>query len=225
MSYVSTLVPAQMSNIYTMIERMVKKGIINPYAQAAILAVVSKESGFKPKSEASYKDTSNERIRKIFGSRVPADDNQLNALKKNDVAFFNTVYGGRYGNAPDEGYKYRGRGYNQLTFKGNYASIAKLINIDIVSNPDLVNRPDVAADVMIAYFLRELNSPEGKAYLSAKGVKDINDFKNTSDALETIFQANRGWGKTGPDTTGGYALAAERVDDLIKLVEIGKKKE
>lgn len=224
MSYVSTLIPAQVSNIYTMIERMVKKGIINPYAQAAILAVVSKESGFTPKSETSYKNTSNERIRKIFGSRVPADDNQLNALKQNDEAFFNAVYGGRYGNSPTEGYKYRGRGYNQLTFKGNYASIAKLINIDIVSNPDLVNRPDVAADVMIAYFLRELNSPDGKAYLSKKGVKDINDFKNTSDALETIFQANRGWGKTGPDTTGGYALAASRVDDLIKLVETGKKK-
>lgn len=224
MSYISTLIPAQLSNIYTMVERMVKKGIVNPYAQAAILAVVSKESGFVPKSEASYRNTDNTRIRKIFGSRVPSDDASLNLLKQNDEAFFNAVYGGRYGNSPTEGYKYRGRGYNQLTFKGNYASVAKLIGTDIVSNPDLVNKPEVAADVMIAYFLRELNSDAGKAYLSSKGIKDINDFESTKEALDTIFQANRGWGKTGPDTTGGYALAASRVDELISLVGDSKKK-
>jgi len=224
MSYLSTLVPNQLSNIYTMVGRMDKFGITNNYAKAAILAVVSKESGFIPKSETSYKNTSNKRIREIFGTRVPSDDASLDLLKRNDESFFNAVYGGRYGNSPTEGYKYRGRGYNQLTFKGNYESVAKLIKTDIVSNPDLVNKPDVAADVMIAYFLREFNSTAGKLYLSSKGIKDINDFKSTEEALNAIFQANRGWGKTGPDTTGGYALAASRVDDLIELVGNIKKK-
>lgn len=220
MSYVSTLIPAQVSNIYTMIERMVKKGISNPYAQAAILAVVSKESGFQPKSEnLNY---TAKRIREVWPN---TSESTAQSLASNPEALGNYMYGGKYGNSPTEGYKYRGRGYNQLTFKGNYASIAKLINIDIVSNPDLVNRPDVAADVMIAYFLRELNSTAGKAYLSSKGIKDINDFKSTEEALNAIFQANRGWGKTGPDTTGGYALAASRVDDLIELVGNSKKKE
>jgi len=41
-------------------------------------------------------------------------------LKGNKRKFFNAVYGGRLGNAKDEGYKYRGRGYIQLTGKNNW---------------------------------------------------------------------------------------------------------
>jgi len=45
--------------------------ITNPLIQKAILATIAKESGFKPQiPEKSYKDTSNKRIREIFGARV-----------------------------------------------------------------------------------------------------------------------------------------------------------
>ena len=37
-----------------------------------------------------------------------------------------------------EGYKFRGRGFIQLTGKSNYTSFAKFIGEDTVSNPDLV---------------------------------------------------------------------------------------
>ncbi len=53
----------------------------------------------------------------------------------------NLVYGGRMGNGPEasgEGYKYRGRGYIQLTGKVNYQSFDKVVTEDITSNPDLV---------------------------------------------------------------------------------------
>ena len=45
------------------------------------------------------------------------------------------------GNGPEEtkdGYKFRGRGFIQLTGKDNYTAFGKSINEDIVSNPDLV---------------------------------------------------------------------------------------
>ncbi len=51
------------------------------------------------------------------------------------------VYGGRMGNGPEstqEGYKFRGRGYIQLTGKENYTAFGKAINEDILSNPDKV---------------------------------------------------------------------------------------
>lgn len=51
------------------------------------------------------------------------------------------VYGGRMGNGDEstkEGYKFRGRGYIQLTGKSNYTGFAKFIGEDTVANPDLV---------------------------------------------------------------------------------------
>jgi putative chitinase len=37
-----------------------------------------------------------------------------------------------------EGFKFRGRGYIQLTGKANYASFDKFVDDDIMANPDLV---------------------------------------------------------------------------------------
>jgi putative chitinase len=51
------------------------------------------------------------------------------------------VYANRMGNgdeASKEGYKYRGRGYIQLTGKDNYKAFNKMVDEDILSNPDLV---------------------------------------------------------------------------------------
>ena len=55
---------------------------------------------------------------------------------------------------PGDGAKYPGRGYVQLTGLDNYRKMtAKLkaigINVDLVSNPDLAMRPDVAAAIMV----------------------------------------------------------------------------
>ena len=52
------------------------------------------------------------------------------------------VYGGRMGNGNEvsgEGYKFRGRGYIQLTGKENYTAFGKSIGEDILSNPDVVS--------------------------------------------------------------------------------------
>lgn len=51
------------------------------------------------------------------------------------------VYANRMGNgseASGEGYKFRGRGYIQLTGKDNYTAFGKSIGEDITSNPDVV---------------------------------------------------------------------------------------
>ena len=51
------------------------------------------------------------------------------------------VYGGRMGNGPEssgEGYKFRGRGYIQLTGKENYTAFGKSIGEDMTANPDVV---------------------------------------------------------------------------------------
>jgi len=56
-------------------------------------------------------------------------------------AIASKVYGGRMGNGPEstkEGFKFRGRGYIQLTGKDNYTAFGKAINEDLTANPDKV---------------------------------------------------------------------------------------
>ena len=69
----------------------------------------------------------------------------------------NRSYGNRYGNGPEasgDGWKYRGRGFIQLTFKGNYLDYAKARNcMEIVANPDLIlTDPDRTVDTACHYW-------------------------------------------------------------------------
>ncbi len=63
------------------------------------------------------------------------------AYARNPQKIASKVYANRMGNgteASGEGYKFRGRGYIQLTGKENYTAFGKSIGEDIVSNPDVV---------------------------------------------------------------------------------------
>ena len=60
---------------------------------------------------------------------------------KNSIKIGNRVYANRMGNgdeASGDGYRFRGRGYIQLTGKNNYTSFSNFIGEDCVTNPDLV---------------------------------------------------------------------------------------
>lgn len=189
----------QKKNAEDIVAALNKYGIINPLSQKAILSVIGKESGFVPKDEISYANTDNERIRMIFGKRVSdLSDTELTNLKKNDDSFWDRVYGGRYGNdKKGDGSKYRGRGFNGLTFKSNYKKYNRLlqengVKVDIVSNPDRLNDTDIAAEVNALYFLNGLTN---KASKKKFGNDDPNDFNSFDKALGAAVNANAGWGK------------------------------
>ena len=76
----------------------------------------------------------------IFKKYFPTEAKALQYERKPEK-IANLVYGSRMGNgdeASGDGYKFRGRGYIQLTGKSNYAAFGKAINEDITNNPDLV---------------------------------------------------------------------------------------
>ena len=76
----------------------------------------------------------------IFKKYFPTEQKAL-LYERKPEKIANLVYGGRMGNGPEisgEGYKFRGRGYIQLTGKSNYTGFAKFIGEDTVANPDLV---------------------------------------------------------------------------------------
>jgi putative chitinase len=116
-----------------------KFNITTPLRLAHFLAQCGHESGgFKAVSEnLNY---SAKGLRGTFGKYFPTDA-LANAYQKNPEKIANRVYSSRMGNgdeASGEGWKYKGRGYIQLTGKSNYMSFDKTVEDDIVNNPDLV---------------------------------------------------------------------------------------
>jgi putative chitinase len=74
------------------------------------------------------------------------------------------------GNGPEssgEGYKFRGRGYIQLTGKENYTAFGKSIGVDIPSNPDLVASKYALASA--AWFF----SKNGLHKIADEGASDV----------------------------------------------------
>jgi predicted chitinase len=205
------------ANIKSIISAAKSMGVTNKFTISAILAIVSKESGFVPSSEASYSKTSAKRIKEVFSKFRSKSDAEVDEIKKDPVRFFNIIYGGKYGNSSDEGYKYRGRGFNQITFKGNYSQYSKETNIDIVNDPDLLNTVDVAAKCLIAYFKRNIKSSPSDIK-NRYNFSDINSFGNLNDATGAIYHANAGWGKSYSeivaDSTGGRKKAFNNAGPL-----------
>jgi putative chitinase len=116
-----------------------KFNITTPLRLAHFLAQCGHESaGFKAVQEnLNYSAKGLMGIfKKYFPTQTLAEQYQRNPQK-----IASKVYGGRMGNGPEstgEGFKFRGRGYIQLTGKQNYTNFAKFIGEDTVANPDLV---------------------------------------------------------------------------------------
>jgi putative chitinase len=119
---------------------MEKFGIDNPLKLSHFLSQCAHESGnFKFLNEnLNY---SADGLRKIFPKYFPTIE-AANKYARQPEKIANKVYGNRMGNgdeASGDGFKFRGRGYIQLTGKDNYAAFDKFVDDDIMTNPDLVS--------------------------------------------------------------------------------------
>ena len=118
---------------------MEKFGISNSNRLAHFLSQVAHESGnFKLVNEnLNY---SSNGLMAIFKKYFPTEALAI-AYQRKPEKIANKVYGSRMGNgdeASGDGYKFRGRGYIQLTGKENYKAFSDFIGEDCVANPDLV---------------------------------------------------------------------------------------
>lgn len=115
-----------------------KFNITNPLRLAHFLAQCGHESGgFKAVSE-----NLNYSAKGLLGT-FPKYFNAATAAQyeRKPEMIASKVYGGRMGNGDEstkEGFKFRGRGYIQLTGKSNYTNFTKFIGEDCIANPDLV---------------------------------------------------------------------------------------
>lgn len=118
---------------------MEKFQINTPLRLAHFLAQCGHESGgFKAVSENLNYGAKG--LLGTFKKYFPTEAKALEYERKPEK-IANLVYGGRMGNGPEasgDGFKYRGRGYIQLTGKDNYVAFDKVVAEDITANPDLV---------------------------------------------------------------------------------------
>lgn len=113
---------------------------------------------------------------KYFKDKATADK-----YARKPEAIANRVYADRMGNgneASGDGYRFRGRGYIQLTGKNNYKAFSDFVKEDCVANPDLVatKYPLISA----AYFF------------DSNGLWSICDRGNTPDVVTSVTKRVNG---------------------------------
>jgi len=115
-----------------------KYGLTTKLRIAHFTAQIEHESGLKPIAEnLNY---SAQGLETIFKKYFPTFELQVKYQRKPEK-IANRVYANRMGNgneASGEGWKYRGRGFIQITGKINYFQLANDTDLDCLKNPDLL---------------------------------------------------------------------------------------
>jgi LPXTG-motif cell wall-anchored protein len=210
---------------------LTKYGITNPYFRAGVLSVVSKESEFTPISEG-FRYTL-KRLREVFSpyrlqNKSDAELTKLlkvqNGYVTDGVALFNLIYGGKWGaenlgnTQAGDGYKYRGRGFNQNTGRSNYTNLSNKMGIDLVSNPDKMNDPAVAAEALAVFFANGLKFNNGEVLKRYGVIGDQSKIDTLRKGTDIAYNINAGVGKKNiaADTTGGYKKTLDSMSSYFK---------
>lgn len=154
----------QDANLEEIRKAAIKFGITNPQMIIAMQANALKETGGRVLVEnVNYTKNSRARLEEIFGDRIRRlSDAELAQIQTSPQAFSNYVYGtpgNSLGNTePGDGYKFRGRGFIQITGRANYTAVSKALYGDdrLVKNPDLLNNPTAAAEATAWFVNRSL---------------------------------------------------------------------
>jgi putative chitinase len=127
-------------HVYNQIPDVISKFAINtPLRLAHFLAQCGHESGdWKFKTEnLNY---SAQALQSVFRKYFPDEATSAQYARKPEM-IANKVYANRMANggeASGDGWKFRGRGYIQLTGRQNYTSFDKVVEENLLENPDLV---------------------------------------------------------------------------------------
>ena len=116
------------------------------------------ETGFLRYAEENL-NYSAEALGRVWPSHFPTLEIRSEYARKPEK-IANRAYANRMGNgdeASGDGWKYRGRGFIQLTGRNNYERYAEASGVDIVNNPDLLSKDLKASIAVAAAFFRVNN--------------------------------------------------------------------
>ena len=137
---------------------LTKSEINTPLRLAHFFAQLEHESNLKPIEENLNYSISG--LRKIFSKYFPTEF-LAKEYARQPEKIANKVYASRMGNGDEksgDGWKYRGRGFIQITGKNNYKALKRAVKIDYINNPDLLlTEPDSMVSAIWFWKTNNLN--------------------------------------------------------------------
>ena len=165
-----------------------RSGIRKRSELAALLAQTAHESNnFRIMSEdLSY---SAQGLMKTFPSAFP-NARIASRYANRPQAIANRAYANRNGNgneASGDGWRYRGRGYIQLTGRENYQRAGRALGLPLERQPDLAGKPEIAAQIAIWYW-KNRPRPNVRDFYDVRGVTaTINPAQSHARSREEHF--------------------------------------
>lgn len=165
---------------------------------AYALGTARGEVGLRMQPREENLNYSASRIPQVFGAHR-RQGVSASKLARNPELLANTVYGGPWGaenlgNTQDgDGWSFRGRGLPMVTGRANYEKLAAITGLDLVGNPDLMLRKDIAAR---ASLLEAMDSGiyTGKrfgSYLPEDRPASLSQFKAARRIINGQFHADK----------------------------------
>ena len=129
-------------------------GLLTPLRVAHFMAqVLTETAGLTRLSESlNYRDPA--RLDALF-SAVHGPDDAAALIRKGQIAIASRVYAERLGNgdeASGDGWRFRGRGYLQITGRDNYRFYGRQVGVDLEAEPGQLERPPTAGPASARYW-------------------------------------------------------------------------
>lgn len=207
-------------------------GLTTKEQKCALLGIAGGESRWIPQQEAF--NYSERRLKQVYSFATEQDVQTFSNASRKGITreqFFSWAYGptkrGKnfLGNRTDEeGGKYYGRGYIQLTGRANYERYQRLanemgLNIDIVNNPDSLDDDiNVSALVAALYFkdrVRGVNPSDHPGYYQAAKKAVGNNTPDISALKQSYYEYFYGQPGSGGEIKDADAPAAEPPADGV----------
>lgn len=128
--------------------------LATPLRAAHLIGQCAHESAGLVRLTESLFYRSGSRIFAVFGRRHFASITHAEEFARDQAKLANRVYAGRMGNggtASGDGFRYRGRGYLQLTGRANYRTFGRRIGIDLETDPERAADPATAWLIAASY--------------------------------------------------------------------------
>ncbi|WP_445157662.1 glycoside hydrolase family 19 protein [Halomonas sp. E14] len=216
-----------------LVAAMAEAGITDANEQAAFMGQMHHESNGFRSLEESFRYSSADRIMEVSRTaRQQGREAVEAAMAQGPEAVAELMYGGRMGNTEaGDGYRYRGRGYTQLTGRDNYTAASEALGIDLVNNPDLAADPEVAARVATWYWQNRAGLSEAAQRGDARevtrlingGHNGLEDRRNQTDRYLAAARAGE-LSPTGAVPAGspaGAPMLASQSVQTAHLVPMG----